>query len=194
MGKIIKLTYKLLHIILLGLLSLWCFGYFYFLSSISKTPDHKREHTDVIVIFSEKKQNITIGAQLLKAGYTSLVFFTGNNKREDFTNFFSTNQLAPEQFIFDTELTNDTHKLATDTANFLSKYKLDSARIVANAEQMPRAMLEIKSKITDNKRIIPHPVTASTTNYLSLAQEYIKYSIMLVCYTIGYYGISFSYA
>jgi alpha-ketoglutarate-dependent taurine dioxygenase len=114
--------------------------------------------TDAIVIFGTKDQELYAGTQLLKLGYAPLVFVTSDKPKTAFSNFFKTYNLAPEQFIFDRELAVNTTNYSTDTAEFIRKYRLQSMRLVVGSIELPRALLEVTSKIPRNIIIIPHPV------------------------------------
>ena len=142
--------------------------------------------TDAIVIFGTKDQELYAGTQLLKLGYAPLVFVTSDKPKTAFSNFFKTYNLAPEQFIFDRELAVNTTNYSTDTAEFIRKYRLQSMRLVVGSIELPRALLEVTSKIPRNIIIIPHPVISIDTEYDLIMIEYIKYTITLIVQYVGY--------
>ncbi len=185
--KIVSLfLMKIVSLLISLIITSWCLGFFYFTKTTSEISNYNRDMTDAIVIFGEKKQRIYAGTQLLKMGYAPLVFITSDKPKSDFTDFFKTHRSAPEQFIFDTALAKNTINHAADTAEFLKKYKLHSIRLVVDAIELPRAMLEITSKVPSNIIIIPHPVLGIDKDYDLIMIEYIKYTITLIAQYIGY--------
>ena len=177
---------KIISLLISLIITSWCLGFFYFTKTTSDISNYKRNMTDSIVIFGENEQRLYAGTQLLKMGYAPLVFVTSNKPKSEFTSFFKIYNLAPEQFIFDSELAANTTNYSTDTAEFLRKYRLHSMRLVANAVELPRALLDITSKVPRNIIIIPHPVANVDMEYDSIMIEYIKYTITLIAQYIGY--------
>ncbi|GAB4164239.1 MAG: hypothetical protein Tsb006_3780 [Rickettsiaceae bacterium] len=177
---------KALKLTLAIFMTIWCLGFFYFVRITHDISNYNRSMTDAIVIFGGKKQRLYSGIQLLKLGYAPLAFITGSKSRAEFDNFFKANNLLPEQFIFDTDLAENQLNFAANTVEFLKKYQLLSIRVVVDAPQLPRAMLEISSRVPEGVIVIPHPVSSSSKSYGLMIKEYMKYTITLFASYIGY--------
>ena len=176
---------KIIKLILSLALLLWCSGFFYFLYITNHISNDNRNVTDSIVIFGGKQQNLYSGAQLLKLGYAPLVFITGSKPKEDYSNFFETQKLAPEQFIFDQHISSNNSNHAIDAIMFLKKYQFNSMRLVVSAYQLPRAILELEANISPDIIIIPHPISQKQPNYILVFKEYNKYILVLLASFIG---------
>ena len=189
MKKLPKL-FKLLKLhpvmmVILVMLTIWSAGFLAFSSYVNKLSSGNRSSTDAIVVFGGSKQRLYAGVQLLRLGYAPLVFITGNKPKEAYYNFFKVQKLAPEQFIFDTKLANNNSNHAADTYLFLRKYQLHSIRIVVDAEQMPRALLELQNKIPPEVVIVPNPVSKKNSSYKRIVREYFKYQLVIVASFLG---------
>jgi len=182
-----KIIFKIISLLISLALTSWCLGFFYFVKTTSNISNYNRNMTDAIVVFGTRAQELYAGTQLLKLGYAPLVFVTSDKPKTEFASFFKTYNLAPEQFIFDSELAINTSNYSTDTAEFLRKYRLHSMRLVVDSIELPRALLEVTSKIPYNIVIVPHPVIGvDTQDYDLVMIEYIKYTVTLIAQYIGY--------
>lgn len=177
---------KTISLLISLVITSWCLGFFYFTKNTSNISNYKRNMTDSIVVFGANEQKLYASTQLLKMGYAHIVFVTSNKPKSEFAGFFKTYNIAPEQFIFDTELATNTNDYATDTEEFLSKYKLHSMRLVVSSLELPRALLEVTSRVPRNIIIIPHPVASVDIEYDLIMMEYIKYTATLITQFVGY--------
>jgi uncharacterized SAM-binding protein YcdF (DUF218 family) len=180
---------------LIILLSLWFSGFFYFLKNTQNISNYNRNTTDAIVVFGKNYQHLYAGVQLLKLGYAPLIFIIGDKSQDGFTEFFKQNSVIPEQFIFSVDIAGKNLNYATDTVIFLKKYQLNSIRLVISAPQLPRAMLELSSVMPSDVVIIPNPILNYTNRYDLILKEYLKYTVTLVAYYLGYaHTLNLSYA
>lgn len=171
----------LLSVIILS----WLGGFFYYVHVIDNFTLNNRTITNAIVVFGDSKQKLYTSSQLLKLGYAPLIYITGKSPASEYQNFLDSQHLVPEQFIFDTSFAGD-HDYAREVATFMNKYYIDSVRLVISAEQMPRAMLELKALAPRGSVIIPHPVSRKTNDYKQLFYEYNKF---LFLYLKNYFGL-----
>ena len=178
-----KLIITLLFI--LTLMLAWAGGFFYFLQQTKVFAINTQITTDAVVVFGGNRKRIIEGTKLLQQGYAPLIFITGDKPREEYENFIRTKRLAIEQFIFDTKLANNKRNHAEDTALFLMKYKFDSIRLVVDADQMPRALREIKYAVPTDTIVIPHPIYRERKDFTSLMREYLKLSVALFASIFG---------
>jgi uncharacterized SAM-binding protein YcdF (DUF218 family) len=176
---------KIIRLMLSSILLVWCGGFFYFLQITDDISNDNRTITDAIVVFGGNKQNLYVGVQLLKLGYAPIVFITGDKPKEEYNNFLKTQQLSPEQFIFDENIAKNKHNHVMDTVMFLKKYKFHSLRLVVNAVQLPRALRELLANIPPDTVVIPHPISSKQKNHLQIFKEYTKYTLVLVASFIG---------
>ena len=183
--KIIKLVLAFLALLWCSILLLWGTGFFYFLHITSNISNDNRNVTDAIVIFGGSQQNLYSGVQLLKLGYAPLAFITGHKPSEEYQNFLKTQHVSPEQFIFDKSIASNKSNHAMDAMIFLKKYQFNSMRLVVKSYQLPRAMLEIKSKISPDIIVIPHPISQKQANYTLIFEEYTQYILVLMASFIG---------
>ena len=173
----------LLSVIILS----WVAGFFYYIHVIDNYTLENKTITDVIVVFGDSKQKLYTSSQLLKLGYAPLVYITGKTPASEYQNFIKSQNLTLQQFIFDTSFAGN-HDYAKETAIFMDKYNADSIRLVISSSQMPRAMLEIKSRAPRGSIIIPHPVSRKTSDYGALFREYNNFVFV---YFIIYFGLKF---
>lgn len=101
-----------------SILILWCGGFFYYVYVVENTSNDNRKITDAIVVFGGNKQRLYAGVQLLKFGYAPLIFITGDKPEEEYKNYLRTQNLAPEQFIFDEYLAKNKQNHALDKQCF----------------------------------------------------------------------------
>lgn len=185
--KALKITSLLLFII-------WCGGFFAFIYKVNNISNNNRSMTESIVVFGGKRQNLYTASQLLKLGYAPLAFITGDKPKSHYMNFFKAQKLAPEQFIFDENISKGDKNYAEEVAQFLYKYQFQSLRLVADADQMPRALKELSYTLPDII-VIPHPISIKNKNYTKIFVEYCKYTAILVTYSLGFqnaFNLSYS--
>jgi hypothetical protein len=176
--KIFKLTVSLL-------LLTWCAGFFYFLHYTKNISNENRNMTEAIIVYGGNKQRLYIGAQLLKLGYAPIIFVTGDKPKEEYTNFIKSNNLIPEQFLFDYALANNNLNPINDALAFLKKYQFQTARVVVNSTQLPRARLEYTSKAPFDIALIFHAVSKKDERTFPIFVEYLKYCVILFTSFVG---------
>lgn len=163
----------------------WIGGFFYYIYTTDNFALENKTRTDVIVVFGDSRQKLYTSVQLLKLGYAPLIYTTGKSPASQYQNFIASQNLTPEQFIFDTSFAGD-HDYAKETATFMEEYQVDSIRLVISSYQMPRAMLEITSHAPRGTLIIPHPVSRKGESYNLLFREY---NNLLFVYLKTYLGL-----
>jgi hypothetical protein len=150
-----------------------------FMSRTHTPKPYINEATDAIILLAPRKHTIAACAKLMKQNYApmTLVATTKKRNKEYFTNFFKENNFAPAQFVFNNELYIDTAALPAVISKMIAEYDLSSIRIIADAAQMDRAIVELQNSLPLNINIIPHPVINIYDTYSYLGQEYFKLRI-----------------
>ena len=110
--KIFKLTLSLL-------IFAWCAGFFYFISYTKNITNTNRNITQAIIVYGGNKERLYVGAQLLKLGYATVVYITGDKPKSDYDNFIRVNNLTSSQFIFDQSLTTNNLEPIEDSLDFM---------------------------------------------------------------------------
>jgi hypothetical protein len=141
--------------------------------------------TESIIVYGGNKERLFVGAQLLKLGYAPIVFVTGDKPKEEYTNFIKASNLIPEQFLFDLALANNNLNPINDTLAFMKKYQFQTARVIVNATQLPRARLEYSAKSPFDVALIFHAVSRKREKNLQVFVEYVKYCAILFTSFIG---------
>lgn len=175
---------KTIRLLLSLIVLTWVGGFFYFKESTEDFTLESSSITDAIVVFANNKNGLYIGAQLLRLGYAPVVYITGKKPAEEYDNFLKSQKLAPEQFIFDTSFAGD-NDFVKEISIFLKKYNIDAIRLVASADQMPRALIELKSRIPSSALVVPHPISRKNNDYNAL---FIEYNKLIITYLFNYFG------
>lgn len=176
---------KIIRLLISLLILTWAGGFFYFKESTENFTLETKTITDAIVVFGGNKNGLYVGVQLLRLGYAPIVYITGKKPAEEYDNFLKSHKLVPEQFIFDTSFAGD-NDFAKETATFLKKYHFDIVRLVVTAEQMPRALIEVKALIPVSATVISHPISRKHNDYNLL---FIEYNKLLLTYFLNYFGL-----
>lgn len=176
---------SLLKIVLNLLLLVWSLGYFYFFTITHRYILDNTTTTEAIVVFAGTKQKLYTGAQLVKYGYSPLLFVTSDRPMSYYEPFLDSAGISKEGFIFDNEFAKGYNDYGRETALFVLKYKLESIRVVANAEELVRAVIDIKSKLPSYITVIPHPVSQKKDNHIKILIEYHKFIITYFASIIG---------
>jgi uncharacterized SAM-binding protein YcdF (DUF218 family) len=177
---------KIIRLLLSLIVLTWIGGFFYFKEATKDFTLESKTITDAIVVFGGNKNGLYVGAQLLRLGYAPLVYITGKKPAEEYNNFLKSQKLVPEQFIFDVSFAGD-NDFAKETATFLKKYHFDTIRLVVSADQMPRALIEVRALIPASALVIPHPISRKNNDYNAL---FIEYNKLLLTYLYNYFGLA----
>lgn len=176
-----KLVSTIVNIVVLC----WSVGYFYFKTSTEKYTLDNTTTTDVVVVFAGTKQKLYTGAQLVQYGYAPMLFVTSNRPYSYYSSFLTNSSLEKSQFIFDNEYATDLKDYGNETSKFVQKYRFDSIRLVASADEMPRALVDLHSKLPQYFIIVPHQVSKKTNNYWGVFIEYNKFLLIYLASLIG---------
>lgn len=176
---------KTIKLIIFLTIFAWCTGFFYFLSYTKNIDNTNRNITQAIVIFGGNQQRLYVGTQLLKLGYAPIVHITGYRPESEYENFIKINNLRQEQFVFNKDPSSNGLSPLEDALNFMKKFQFNSARVVINATQLPRARIDFKTKVPNEIELIPHIVSRKREKDFKVFIEYLKFSITLLASFIG---------
>ena len=177
---------RIFKIIIAVIVMVWSIGYFVFLDSVKNFSLDTSTISDVIIVFGGKKQRLYTGVQLIKLGYSQHMFVTGDKPFSEYTSFLKLHKISEERFIFDVDFAHDYKDYALEASMFIRKNKFNSARIVADASQVSRAMMEMKSHVALGTLLVPHPVSLKGSGYINLFVEYNKFVFVLLANTLGF--------
>jgi len=173
-------------LIFLSIIFIWLGGFLYFFYTIPNTSNNNRSMTESIVVFGENQQNLHIAVQLLKTGYAPIAFIAEKQEREvEHREFLQSQNLAPEQFVFDLSQNGIQYNHAINTIMFMQKYDFHSFRLIVNSYQLPRALSELSAITPADIIIIPHPIIPKENHYSLAFKEYVKYTFFLIGSFIG---------
>jgi hypothetical protein len=142
--------------------------------------------TDAIVVFIGSKQKIYTGAQLLNYGYAPVLYTTGNYPLSYYTNFLKEMGIENTKFLFDNEFSIYKNvNYALETAKVISKYKFESIRLVASADEIDRACIELEYYLPKDVMVIKHPVSRYKKDGFKTFIEYNKYLSVFLLSMLG---------
>lgn len=176
---------KLIKLFFSTTIFIWCMGFFYFLHTTNNLSNNNRNRSQSIIIWGNDLQNLYTGTQLLKLGYSNIVFVTNSDDEKVLREFLKSHNAVQEQFIFNKYQSNKKYDYANFVAQFLKENNINSARIVINAYQLPRALTRLKTTITSDIDIIPHPISQKKQDSYRVFKEYAKYTLVLIASFIG---------
>ncbi len=177
--KVFKL---IVAIIVMG----WSIGYFIFLDSVKYFSLDKSTLSDVVIIFGGKKQHLYTGAQLVKLGYSPYMFVTGDKPFSEYIPFLKSYNIAEQHFIFNVDFAHEYKDYALEASMFMRQNKFKSARIVADSSQIARAMIEIRSHVSIDTLLVPHPVSLKGSGHVKLFIEYNKFVFIYLSNILGF--------
>ena len=153
------------------LLTLWGLGYIFFLFNVaSAKPELTSQKTDAIIVLTGGPSRISEGLNLLADNNAPILFITGVNKnasKQDLINQW-TRTNKPKNLCcieLDYEATN-TEENAKEIKTWVDKNEIKSIRLVTSDYHSIRAYLETRDLLSDDIKIIQHPV-ASENSYNS---------------------------
>lgn len=171
----------------------WSIGFFIFLhSAYNFTIDYKTS-TDAVVIFGASKQRLYAGSQLVKLGYSPMIFIVADKPAMEYVPFLIEQGLSPSQIVTNSEA-DSLKDYGTETALFLKEHNFQTIRLVAPSYQIKRAEVEVETKLPGEIIVIPYPVSLKRPDYYLLLAEYNKLLLSIFARFFGLYNeISLSY-
>lgn len=176
---------KTIKLIIFLTIFAWCTGFFYFLSYTKNINNTNRSITQAIIIYSGSQERLYVGTQLLKLGYAPIAHITGYKPESEYEEFLKVNKFTQEQFIFNKDPASNNLSPLEDTLSFMKKFQFNTARVVINATQLPRARIDFKSKVPNEIELIPHVVSRKGEKDFKVFIEYLKFSITLLASFLG---------
>ncbi len=176
---------KLIRIIFSLILLSWGLGFFYFIYMIQNYVLDNRTQTEAILVFGATKQRLYTAAELLKLGYAPLILITGEDDHSSYKNYLKDQGIQEYQFIFDPRPDHLDENYALDTYHLLTRYKINSVRLVTSAEEIPRAMYQLVRYFPRDIFLLSHPVSLKEKNYTSIFIEYNKYLLLILSSIFG---------
>lgn len=177
---------RVLKLIIAICILIWSVGYFTFLNSSKNFTIDTSNLSDVVIVFGGKKQRLYTGVQLVKLGYSPYMFVTGDKPLSEYLSFLKAHKISREHFIFDVDFAHQYKDYALEAAIFIRKNQFTSARVVADASQISRAMIEIRSHVAIGTKLIPHPVSFKGGNYTKMFVEYNKFVFVFLANMFGF--------
>ena len=138
----------------------WVYGFVLFIEQIPERVLDPETRTDAIVVLTGGSNRLDTGVRLYRSAMGKKLFISGVNAHVQSRDILPEESLISESADCCIELgyeARDTIGNARETANWATKEKLHSLRLVTASYHMPRSLLEFRHALPD-ARIIPHPV------------------------------------
>lgn len=146
------------------LLILWAGGFIYFTQWIKNAPlPPENTENDALVVLTGGPERINTGLDLLIRGKAPKLFISGVNERVTLTRLQELWASPDAQAALKCCVTlgyeaRNTRQNATETAQWINTQdNIHSFRLITASYHMPRALMELRASLPDQK-IIPHPV------------------------------------
>jgi uncharacterized SAM-binding protein YcdF (DUF218 family) len=166
------------------LVLLYVLGYALFAVALPEAGDDRQ--TDAIVVLTGGAKRLERGIDLLERGRAQRMLISGVDRAVRPSELAS--RYKTEQRLFDCCIdlgreAVDTRSNAEETANWLSRHKFKSVRLVTTDWHMPRARFELSRK-SENLTVFADAIPSSPT-FRTLFTEYNKYILRQAAVLVG---------
>lgn len=151
--------FRRLALLALAAFALWMAGLVRFADSIPRAVEDPERHTDALVVLTGGSGRLDEGLRLLKEDMARQLFISGVYRGIDVRSLLTMLQHNPGELETRVGIgtANNTTGNATETAEWVTKERVQSLRLVTASYHMPRSLLEFHHVMPDAD-IIPHPV------------------------------------
>ncbi|RYE05662.1 MAG: YdcF family protein [Rickettsiaceae bacterium] len=157
-------------------LFLWLAGAVYYIWYTQSDEVRDFAQTQAIVLYAGGGIRTNVGIELLKAGYSPVLFIAGISSSSQLKNYLIENGVKPERVIYG-HFNVKTPDNAAEIAEFVLNHDLSSIRLVAFAYQMPRVLEELSILLPSSVKISTYPIKTSSWQLVDSFIEYNKYLV-----------------
>lgn len=192
---------KTIILVLTFLVTVWFFGFLFFIKIIPERPQDQETKTDAIVVWTGWNCRVSTAIDLLVQGYSDKLFISGIKGGYPHLTFdrcqkgsVNGESLQEEMVRLRSKITLGPLALSTignaiETAKWVEEANIRSVRLVTTAIHLPRSLMEFQRYMPEIQ-VIAHPVSLEHFDhrdwYQSLsvfkvcAREYTKYVLFLL--------------